>query len=247
MHSTVGPGSSEAISRRLLVCNARDALDGYTPEIRDSYREGMVTARTGMMTRPSGSHRDHLVLAAIALTNRLADGWSGGVRYAAPEDADECAAIANETCERFYRKQTAFLPAQAPELRTLARRLHDVLLDLAADDIPVAIPKINALLAEHPAALHLSTEPPYSLHYQDHGMPAVQGWQVGCCAALASWVSSKSTQYIRRCDAAQCDRVFFDDTRSGTKRFCGPRCQDREKVRAYRLRKAVADAGGTSR
>jgi len=195
-----------------------------------------------MMTRPSGSHRDHLVLAAIALTNRLADGWSGGVRYAAPDDPDECAAIANETCERFYRKQSSFLPEQSTELKTLANRLHVVLLDLAADDIPAAVVKINELLAEHPASLHLSAEPPYSLHYQDHSMPAVHGWQVGCCAALASWVSSKSTQYIHRCEALQCDRVFFDDTRSGTRRFCSQRCQDREKVRAYRLRRALADA-----
>ena len=193
------------------------------------------------MTRPSGSHRDQLVLAAIALSNRLADGWSGGARCVAPEDPAECAAIANETCERFYRKQTAFLPAEADELKTLANRFHEILLDLADDDVTATIPKLNALLTEHPAVLHLSAEPPHSLHYQDHGMPAVRGWQVGCGAALASWISSQSTQYIRRCDAQQCDRVFFDDTRSGTRRFCGPRCQDREKVRAYRVRRALAN------
>ncbi len=191
------------------------------------------------MTRPSGSHRDHLVFAAIALTNRLAGGWSGGVRYSPPDDPAECAAIANETCERFYHKQTAFLPEQATDLKTLANRLHAVLLDLAADDIQSAVVQINTMLAEHPAALHLQVVPPYSLHYQDHSIPAVHGWQIGCCAALASWVSSKSTQYIRRCEAMQCDRVFFDDTRSGTKRFCSGRCQDREKVRAYRLRRAA--------
>ena len=198
---------------------------------------------TGMMTRPSGSHRDRLVFAAIALTTRLADGWSRGAAYRAPDDPVVCAATANETCERFYRKQTAFLPDQADELKLLMNRLHRVFLDLAADDVPAAVPQINTMLAEHPAALHLSDEPPYSLHYQDHAMPAVQGWQVGCCAALASWVSSQSTQYIRSCAALRCDRVFFDDTRNGTKRFCSPQCHSREKVRAYRLRRAIAEAG----
>jgi predicted RNA-binding Zn ribbon-like protein len=199
---------------------------------------------TGMMTRPSGSHRDRLVFAAIALTTRLADGWSGGAPFRAPDDPLECAAIANETCERFYRKQTEFLPEQADELKVLMNRLQRVFLDLAADDVPAAVPRINELLAEHPAALHLSAEPPYSLHYQDHAMPAVQGWQVGCCAALASWVSSRATQYIGACAAVRCDRVFFDDTRNGTKRFCSPQCHSREKVRAYRLRRAIAEAGG---
>jgi predicted RNA-binding Zn ribbon-like protein len=121
-------------------------------------------------------------------------------------------------------------------------RLQVLLLDLAAGDVPAAIPQINAMLAEHPAALHLSETPPYSLHYQDHSMPAVQGWQVGCCAALASWVSSRSTDYIRSCAALRCDRVFFDDTRNGTKRFCSTQCHGREKVRAYRLRRAIAVA-----
>lgn len=193
----------------------------------------------GMMTRPSGSHRDQLVLAAIALTNRLAPGFSGGVPYAPPSDPVEAVAVANELCDRFYRKQVAFVPEEAARLTALAGRLHDVFVDLAEDDLATAAPKINALLAEYPARLHLSSEPPWSLHYQDHGASAVEGWQVGCCAALASWVSSGATQYISRCGAERCDRIFFDDTRSGTRRFCSPRCQNRDKVRAFRLRQAI--------
>jgi predicted RNA-binding Zn ribbon-like protein len=216
------------------------------PETPAPYGDPMASARTGMMTRPSGSHRDQLVYAAIALTTRLADGWAGGSRYSAPEDPAECAAIANETCARFYRKQTAFEPEQAADLKRLMNRLQDLLLDLAAGEVPAAVPKINRLLAEHPAALHLSEEPPYSLHYQDHSMPAVEGWQVGCGAALASWVSSQAVQYIRCCAAQRCDRVFFDDTRSGTKRFCSAQCHSREKVRAYRLRRAIAAADASA-
>ncbi|MFC4242576.1 CGNR zinc finger domain-containing protein [Gryllotalpicola reticulitermitis] len=196
----------------------------------------------GMMTRPSGSHRDHLVMAAIALSNQLAPGFSNGVRYAPPDDPDEAVAIANELCDRFYQKQVQFVPTEVERLAVLATRLHGVFLDLARRDLPTAVPKINELLSEYPARLHLSSEPPWSLHYQDHAVTAVEGWQIGCCAALASWISSGATQYISRCQAERCDRVFFDDTRSGTRRFCTPRCQNRDKVRAYRLRQAIAQS-----
>ncbi|GAA4184252.1 hypothetical protein GCM10022288_04710 [Gryllotalpicola kribbensis] len=196
----------------------------------------------GMMTRPSGSHRDQLVMAAIALTNLLAPGYSNGVRFTPPADPAETVSTANAVCEHFYRKQVPFTEDEAERLLGLAGRLHELLLDLADDDLPTAVPKINALLAEFPAQLHLSSTPPWSLHYQDHSASAVEGWQVGCGAALASWVSSGATQYISRCAAVRCDRVFFDDTRSGTRRFCSPRCQNRDKVRAYRLRQAIANA-----
>jgi hypothetical protein len=194
----------------------------------------------GMMTRPSGSHRDELVMASIGITNRLAVGYSGGALYAPPDDPAECADIGNRICKSFYHKQTLFVPEEADDLLRLAQQLHVIFLDLAAGELQAAVPKINVMLAEHPPSLHLSEEPPYSLHYQDHAMSAVKGWRVGCSAALASWVSSKSTQYIRRCEALRCDRIFFDDTRNGSRRFCGVRCQDREKVRAYRLRRVLS-------
>lgn len=193
----------------------------------------------GMMTRPSGSHRDHLVMAAIALTNQLAPGYSHGVAYSAPADPAECVAIGNEICARFYKKQVEFTMDEAERLVRLAQQLHEVLLDLADADIPAAVPKLNRLLTDYPASLHLSMEPPWSLHYQDHAASAVEGWQIGCCAALASWVSSGATEYLGRCEATRCDRIFFDNTRSTSRRFCSARCQSRDKVRAYRLRHAM--------
>ena len=191
------------------------------------------------MTRPSGSHRDQLVMASIELTNRLAAGWSGGAAFGPPPAPDARAETANEVWDRFDLHQTRFQPEESERLTRLADRVHDLLLDLAADDLDSAVPKINGLLAEYPAQLHLSSTPPYSLHYQDHAAIAVEGWQVGCGAALASLVSSKATQYIRRCDALRCDRIFFDHTRSGTRRFCSAGCRNRDNVRVYRLRRAV--------
>ncbi|GAB3474003.1 CGNR zinc finger domain-containing protein [Nocardiopsis coralliicola] len=40
--------------------------------------------------------------------------------------------------------------------------------------------------------------------------------------------------------AGQCDRVFADTSRNGTRRFCSTACQNRAKAAAFRARKAGA-------
>jgi predicted RNA-binding Zn ribbon-like protein len=39
---------------------------------------------------------------------------------------------------------------------------------------------------------------------------------------------------LKRCE--ECGRFFLDSTRSRTRRWCGPRCGDRARVRAHRAR-----------
>lgn len=42
---------------------------------------------------------------------------------------------------------------------------------------------------------------------------------------------------LRRCDAADCRRLFRDESRAGTRRWCSmQRCGNRAKVRAHRMR-----------
>jgi predicted RNA-binding Zn ribbon-like protein len=46
---------------------------------------------------------------------------------------------------------------------------------------------------------------------------------------------------IRRCDAENCDIVFHDESRTGTRRWCSmQRCGNRAKVRAFRERAALS-------
>jgi predicted RNA-binding Zn ribbon-like protein len=42
---------------------------------------------------------------------------------------------------------------------------------------------------------------------------------------------------VRQCDASDCQLVFYDDSRAGSRRWCSmQRCGNRSKVRAYRAR-----------
>jgi predicted RNA-binding Zn ribbon-like protein len=42
------------------------------------------------------------------------------------------------------------------------------------------------------------------------------------------------------CTAALCDRVYVDNSRSGTRRFCSTSCQNRVKAAAFRARQVTA-------
>jgi predicted RNA-binding Zn ribbon-like protein len=193
----------------------------------------------GMMTRPSGSHRDHVVEASIDLANALGPGYSGGYSYVATADPAECIRLGNQIFSRFDGQWEQFQPAESSQLARLAASLHDIILLLAERDVASAVPLINALLSEFPSTPHVSTTPPWSLHYHDHSLPGASAWQIGCAAALGSFISSGAWQYLGRCEAERCDRVFIDDTRNRSRRFCSTRCQNREKVRSFRLRAAV--------
>ena len=180
-----------------------------------------------------------MVEASIDLANALGPGYSGGYPIVPTPDAAECARLGNQMFSRFEEHSELFRPEEAPQLARLARALHDIFLLLAEQEVGSAVPLINALLREFPAAPHVSTSPPWSLHYHDHSLPAASAWQVGCAAALGSFISSGAWQYIGHCEAERCDRVFMDATRNQSKRFCSTRCQNRAKVRSFRLRAAM--------
>ena len=40
------------------------------------------------------------------------------------------------------------------------------------------------------------------------------------------------------CSAPECDRVFVDVSRNGTRRFCSTACQNRVKAAAHRARRS---------
>lgn len=184
----------------------------------------------------SGSHRDRVVIATIDLVNALAPGSAHGHLFIPKLSPAEVASTASAAFTGFSDSQTGFEPRYAAETLTLAESLHRVFLALGAGRVTEAFPLLNAMLREHPSALHLSVDEPWSLHYHDHTLPAHAGWSTGCAAALGSFISSGHWHYLGTCDAVACDRVFLDVTRNTSRRFCSVRCQNREKVRAYRRR-----------
>ncbi|MFU8945413.1 CGNR zinc finger domain-containing protein [Mycetocola zhadangensis] len=192
----------------------------------------MDTTRTQL----SGSHRDRVVVAAIELVNALAPGSAHGHQFVPELSPTDVAAAANAAFNGFSDSQADFSPAYARETLALAASLQRIFLALAAGEVTGAVPLLNAMLREHPSALHLSQDEPWSLHYHDHTLPAHAGWSTGCAAALSSFISSGHWNYLGSCHAVACDRIFLDVTRNTSRRFCSVRCQNREKVRAYRQR-----------
>jgi predicted RNA-binding Zn ribbon-like protein len=186
--------------------------------------------------RPGGSHRDLVVAAAIRLVNELAPGAARGHAFFPEPGPAESAAVANRIFAEFADHRSVFEPSEHQTLLDLVRSLHAVFLALASARLDEAVPLLNDMMNEHPVVLHLSDGPPWNLHYQDHSLPAAAGWRTGCAASLASFVSSGAWEYLGVCEARQCDRVFLDDTRNRSRRYCTTRCQNRAKVAAFRTR-----------
>ena len=186
--------------------------------------------------RPGSSHRDRVVATAIDFVNELAPGSARGHQYEPHSDGEHLASVANSTFAAFYDQPAVFIPSERHEILTLVTDLHRVLLALGESRLNDAVPLINSMMAKHAFAPHLSAEEPFSLHYQDHTLPAPAAWTTGIAASLGSFVSSGAWEYIGVCEASKCDRVFLDDTRNQSRRFCTTRCQNRVKVRAFRSR-----------
>jgi predicted RNA-binding Zn ribbon-like protein len=56
--------------------------------------------------------------------------------------------------------------------------------------------------------------------------------------ALAMLGDPDQRRRVRRCANHDCERLFYDDSRPGRRRWCSPeRCGDQARARAYRARK----------
>jgi predicted RNA-binding Zn ribbon-like protein len=56
--------------------------------------------------------------------------------------------------------------------------------------------------------------------------------------ALAMFGDPEQRRRIRTCANPDCERLFYDDSRPGQRRWCSPeRCGDQARARAYRARK----------
>jgi predicted RNA-binding Zn ribbon-like protein len=56
--------------------------------------------------------------------------------------------------------------------------------------------------------------------------------------ALAMLGDPEQRRRVRTCANPDCERLFYDDSRPGRRRWCSPeRCGDQARARAYRIRK----------
>jgi predicted RNA-binding Zn ribbon-like protein len=124
------------------------------------------------------------------------------------------------------------------ELVALARRLRRVFEQLDAEDVDSAVAEINRMLELHPAHPHLAKEDGiWRLHHHPGDADLVPMYTSICAEGLARMIGGGYASRFGVCEADGCDKVFFDNSKNGTRRFCSVTCQNRIKTAAFRSRR----------
>jgi len=168
------------------------------------------------------------VIVAIALANELTR----------PEIEDPKAAIAailafDPTSRAMFRSK------DVPGFVTLAHRLRKMFASLDDEDVDAAAEQLNSMLAAHPAHQYLAKEEGvWRLHHHPADAPLVPMYTSICAEGMARMIGGGYAERFGICDASNCSRVFFDNSKNGTRRFCSVTCQNRVKTAAFRLRQS---------
>ena len=122
------------------------------------------------------------------------------------------------------------------ETRARVRNLWQV----DRDDL---VAEINAMLAEAHAFPQLARHDEHDWHF--HGTPddapLGERMRVEAALAIADLVRADTTDRMRACGAYDCDGLFIDLSRNGSRRFCSIRCGNRMNMVAFRERAAQDD------
>ena len=181
------------------------------------------------------SHVETLLAAALGLVNGLTPGHDGTSPYDAPHGAAAAAAVRDALVSQGRRSRVTL--EQAAELAGWADRVRAVFVAGDGGDADGAARLVNDLLADTQARPRLDRfDDGWSLHFHGPDDGLVLGWMAGIASALALVVGSARVGRLGVCDAAPCDRVFLDETKNGTRRYCSARCQSRVKAAAHRAR-----------
>jgi len=182
------------------------------------------------------SHVLRLLTVTVRLVNELTPGWAGTLPVEVPTGRTGANAVAEILAlggppPQVTQEQARRLTATAAELRAVFEAAD-------AGDIDEAAGVVNALMARTRARPQLDrfAEGRWSLHFHGADDSLVVGWAAGCASALALALGSDLGGRLGVCDAPTCDRVYVDESKNGTRRFCSVRCQGRVKAAAHRSR-----------
>jgi predicted RNA-binding Zn ribbon-like protein len=209
-----------------------------------------------------GSHAQRVVTVAAGVVNALSAGFERGVRLAdpLPQDVrlarllDAFGPAADDLTAAITRPDGSVDPAALTVLEGLVAELRPVftLLDAArearqsqpvgeatGDPMGEAARRVNDLMERFRSVPYLARhgDGPWHLHYHDEKASFVEGWAAGCAAGLAVVIGSPAYDRVGVCTAQECDRVYVDLSRNGSRRFCSTACQNRVKAAAFRARR----------
>lgn len=182
-----------------------------------------------------GSYEYAGAVTAVDLVNGLAVDHAFGrpVQPADPAPAIQVILERDPTWPPVRRRDVPGLVALAKQLRSVFRSIHDGDLDGAARHL-------NDLLAAHPAYPHLAKDGGHwRLHHHPGDATLVPMATAISAEALARIVGAGAATRLGTCDSDDCDRVFLDESKNGSRRFCSTTCQNRVKAAAFRRRHAT--------
>ncbi len=140
-----------------------------------------------------------------------------------------------------YTGRIARSTAELTALRGIRSRLR-LLWDVSRDQ---AVPLVNEMLRDGHALPQLTIHDGYDWHIHGTSDDAPLATRILVEAAMAFVDVIRSDEYerIRVCSADDCDAVYIDYSRNGSKRYCDTgNCGNRMNVIAYRARKARESA-----
>jgi predicted RNA-binding Zn ribbon-like protein len=179
------------------------------------------------------SHQDAVVLRAAELVNATTSGLRRGRQYAAPTGPELIAAILATLPYRPHLDNV-----QAQKLAGRAARLRAVFESVGHGDLDAAATGVNGLLDELRPTPYLEKHDgePWHLHFHGRDADVADGIAGPYALGLATVLGSEYADRLGVCSAPECDRVYVDVSRNGTRRFCSTACQNRVKAAAHRAR-----------
>jgi predicted RNA-binding Zn ribbon-like protein len=172
-----------------------------------------------------------LSLAAVVNLVNTLPGYDDPDRLRTVDDLDDFL-VANPFTGAVSR--TADTVSALRDVRARLRALWDV-------DRAHAVPLVNEMLRDSGALPQLVIHDGYDWHIHATSDEAPLATRILAEAAMAFVDVIRSDEYdrIRVCSADDCDSVYVDYSRNGSKRYCDTgNCGNRMNVNAYRARKA---------
>ncbi|GIF37906.1 CGNR zinc finger domain-containing protein [Actinoplanes xinjiangensis] len=125
------------------------------------------------------------------------------------------------------------------ELRAV-RETRDLLRAVWTLDRDDAVEAVNRMLREARAVPYLTRHDgsDWHIHATEPDAPLAERIRVEAAMALIDVIRMDETGRLRVCDADDCDGLFIDLSRNGSRRFCSVRCGNRVNMTAFRARKA---------
>ncbi len=121
-----------------------------------------------------------------------------------------------------------------------ARRIFEAASD---EDFDSAAAATNDLLAwARPTPRLDQHDTTWDMHFHGPTDRLGDGWAAGCAAALTMALGSASAGRLGVCTAPDCDRVYVDRSKNGTRSFCGITCQNRVKNARHRQNRLLRAA-----